>query len=196
MAIFFRTVIYCVIVRVQKPIEFINKCNCIVDYSDLEKAILWYTNKPVARLKTIYLHGRYPAVSIHKEKIHVHRLLMMYWEQRKLRSEEYVHHKDGNKLNALRENLEILYVSEHQSLHNKGKKLTESHKNKISNANRKRKGMKYKKRRNIPLDELRILLDKGWSVNKIAKHFNVDWSTIRNRIYENPELLEGENETD
>src|SRR5690606_22109867 len=180
--------------RVQKQIEFINKCNCIVDYSDLEKAILWYTNKPVARLKTIYLQGQYPAVSIHKEKIHVHRLLMMYWEQRKLRSEEHVHHKDGNRLNALRENLEILDASEHLSLHNKGKKLTKSHKNKISNANRKRKGMKLKKRRNIPLDELRMLLDKGWSVNKIAKHFNVDWSTIRNRIHENPELLKGVND--
>lgn len=30
------------IVKFQKKIEFINDCNCIVDYEELEKAMLWY----------------------------------------------------------------------------------------------------------------------------------------------------------
>lgn len=179
------------IVTYQKPIEFVNNCGCIVDYDELEKAILWYSEKPVTRLKTIYMHGRYPAVSIHEEKIHVHRLLTMYWEDRTLPREEQVHHKDENKLNALRENLEVIYEGEHQSLHNKGRKFSDEHRRKIAIANKNRKGLKMKKQHNIPVGELKTQLQNGKSINWIAKHYGVDWSTIKNRINENPELLEG-----
>jgi len=177
------------IVKEQKPITIINKCNCIVNEDELKKAILWFTKKPVSSVKTIYLYGKYPAVSIYEKKIHIHRLLMMYWLQRDLDFSEYVHHKDGNPLNNEKENLEIIPASKHQSLHNKGKRLSKEHRQKISEANRRRKGMKMKKRRDIPLDKLKDLLLEGWSVNRIAKYFGVDWSTIKNRIYENPELL-------
>lgn len=60
--------------KIQKKIEFDNECKCLVDYSELEKAILWYQKKPSLSKKKIYLHGRYPAVSIHNEKIHVRRV--------------------------------------------------------------------------------------------------------------------------
>lgn len=30
----------------------------------------------------------------------------------------------------------------------------------------------------------------GYSINKIAKIYGCDWSTVKQRIYENPELLE------
>ena len=43
------------IVKFQKKIEFINDCNCIVDYEELEKAMLWYQDKPTSRLKHIYM---------------------------------------------------------------------------------------------------------------------------------------------
>lgn len=39
------------IVKHQKPIEFVNDCDCLVDYKELEKAIIWYSKKPVVRLK-------------------------------------------------------------------------------------------------------------------------------------------------
>lgn len=64
------------IIKEQKKIEFINDCNCIVDYDELRKAIIWYQNKPTARIKHIYIHQKYPAVSIHNKKIHIHRLLI------------------------------------------------------------------------------------------------------------------------
>lgn len=64
--------VICLIVKEQKKLEFINDCHCIVDYAELEKAINWYSDKPTARLKHIYMHGNYPAVSIYKEKIHIH----------------------------------------------------------------------------------------------------------------------------
>ena len=177
------------IIKIQKKIEFLNDCNCLVNYKLLEKAIKWYSNKPVARIKHIYLYGKYPAVSIYEQKIHIHRLLIMYFTKRDLESNIYVHHIDGNPLNNLEINLEIMEASKHQSLSNKGKQLSGSHKNKIGEANKKRVGTKYKERVHIPISELKELLNKKISINKIAKHFNCDWSTIKNRIYENPELL-------
>ncbi len=109
------------IVKKQKPIKFINKCNCSVNFEELEKAIIWFSDKPTAQTKSIFLHGRYPAVSIYDRKIHVHRLLMMYWLNKDLDTKEYVHHLDGNPLNALRINLCLMSASEHQSKTNKGR---------------------------------------------------------------------------
>ena len=178
------------IVKHQKPIEFVNDCDCLVDYKELEKAIIWYSKKPVVRLKQIYMFGRYPAVSIHHEKIHVHRLLMMYWKKRKLKTKEHVHHKDGNRLNALKENLEIKDASVHLSHHNKGRKFSEEHKNKIALANEKRKGVKQKRTINIPENELKSFLENGYSIKDISQLYGCSWSTVRRRIYENKELLE------
>lgn len=134
------------IVKEQKQIQFINDCNCIVDYNELEKAILWFQEKPTCRLKHIYIHMKYPCVSIHKAKIHIHRLLMMYWNGvRTLDTKIYVHHINSNKLDCSRTNLIFITDKEHQSLHNKGKKLSDVHKAKIAENNRKRKGVKYTK---------------------------------------------------
>lgn len=52
------------------------------------------------------------------------------------------------------------------------------------------KGLKMKKRISIPLEELKTFLVEGKTINWIASHYGCDWSTIRNRIYEHPELLE------
>lgn len=177
------------IVNKQKPIRIINNCKCIVDYDELRKSILWYTDKPVARIKTIYLYGNYPAVSVYEEKIHVHRLLMMYWMKKKLKFNEHVHHKDHDKLNCSKDNLFIIEASKHLSMHNEGKKLSPDHRQKISKANRLRKGIKKKKRYNLPIREIASFLQKDKSINWIANHYGVDWSTIKSRIHDNPELL-------
>lgn len=50
--------------KIQKKIEFDNECKCLVDYSELEKAILWYQKKPSLSKKKIYLHGHYPTGAI------------------------------------------------------------------------------------------------------------------------------------
>jgi len=115
------------IVKKQKPIEFVNQCDCQVDCRELEQSIKWFSRKPTARLKTIYLYGDYPAVSIYEQKIHVHRLLMMYWLKRDLDRREYVHHRDGNKLNALKANLGIVSAGEHQRDTNIGRQQTSEH---------------------------------------------------------------------
>ena len=79
------------------------------------------------------------------KKIHIHRLLMMYKLQSDINENLYVHHKDGNKLNAQLYNLELIDSKKHQSIHNKNKKLSAKHRRKISEANKKRKGIKIKK---------------------------------------------------
>lgn len=56
-----------------------------------------------------------------------------------LDSNQYVHHKDGNKLNATLSNLEILELTQHQSLHNKGKVLSGEHRKKNCVSQQKKK---------------------------------------------------------
>ena len=113
------------IVKKQEPINFINDCDAIVDYKELENAILWYSDSPAISVKHIYMFGKYPAVSIGKDKIHIHRLLMMYWLDSKIPSEFSVHHIDENRLNASKNNLSVVLNSVHSSKHNKGKKITQ-----------------------------------------------------------------------
>lgn len=114
-------------ITTQKRIEFNSPVEVLYDPSELRKAILWYTNKPTARLKHVFLYGKYYAVSIYDQKIHIHRLLMMYWLKRELQTNEYVHHKNENKFNNRKENLEVLPASVHQSITNKGRKQSPEH---------------------------------------------------------------------
>jgi hypothetical protein len=185
------------IVNKQKEIEFINDCGIIVDYSILAKAIYWYSSKPTTRIKHIYLHGKYPAVSIYKEKIHIHRLIGMYINKRKLKRDEYIHHKDENRLNSEISNLVLMKNIEHQSLHNKGKLVGEKQREGIIKFNKTRKNIRQKLHRpNITYKKVNELLNKGYSINKIANKLGVDWSTIKARINDinnNPELLRANN---
>lgn len=176
------------IVKEKKDIIFRNDCKATFDENVLRNAICWYSSKPVCKIKHIFLYGKYPAVSIYDKKIHIHRLLKMYEVGTDIDSNQYIHHKDGDKLNALLDNLEIIDSHKHQSIHNKNKTLSEEHRKKISLANKKRKGIKMKKR--VRMDDLKKLLDSGYSINRISKIYGCDWSTVKNRIHENPELWE------
>ncbi len=178
-------------VKKQRPIVFTNKCGCDVNEDWLSNAMIWYAEGyPQCSKKNIFMHGRYPAVSIFGKKIHVHRLMMMHATRGRLANSVCCHHKDGDRLNARYDNLELMDASSHCSRHNKGKTLSEEHRAKISEANRKRKGIKIKKRVDIPYIKLKALLNQGKSINYCAKFFECDWSTVKSRVHENPELLE------
>ena len=182
------------IVKAQKRIEFINDCNAIVDYKDLEQAIYWYSNKPVSRIKHIYLHGSYPAISIYREKIHIHRLLMMFWLGIKLPREFSVHHINENKLDSSKENLCVILNSTHAKKHNIGKEISDKMKQRLIEFNHSRKNTKQPYHRpDINCAKVKELYDIGYSVNKIAKELKCDWSTVKARLnecFDNPELLE------
>lgn len=110
------------IVKTQKPLMLKNNCGAIYKEWQLEQAILWYSQtKPVCRVKTIFLHGRYPAVSIQGPKIHIHRLLMSWHLKRRLKSSENVHHVNENKMDSRLSNLRVIPAGQHQAEHLKGK---------------------------------------------------------------------------
>lgn len=180
-------------VKIQKEIRFENDCNAIVDYDELRKAIKWYSDKPQQAIKHIYIHGKYPAVSIFGEKIHVHRLLMMYWLNSEIPSEYCVHHINENRLDSRKENLTLLLNSVHVSLHNKGTQPSEKAVRHIISMNKNRKGKRQPyKRKDISKEKVAEMLKDGYSINKIANEFECDWGTIKARvkdIHENPELL-------
>lgn len=181
-------------VKEQKKISFINDCNAIVDLVELENAILWYTKRPAVSKKHIYIHGEYPAVSIGKEKIHVHRLLMMYWLNTIIPREFSVHHVNGNKLDSRKENLSVVLGTTHTSKHNKGKQVSENVRNRLIEFNHKRKDTRQPHHRpDVSYSDVKKLLDRGYSLNKISKELGCDWSTVKarvNDIFDNPELLE------
>lgn len=173
----------------QRPIRLVNDCEALYDDQVLKDAILNYADRPVTQHKKVFMSARYPAVAIHYEKVHIHRLIWMsvYGE---IPEGYFVHHINHNKLDARVGNLRLMLARDHQSYHNKGKKLTKEHRALLSESNRKRTGMVMKKRVDVDMQELYSLLESGCTLNTAAKHFGCDWTTIRNRIRQNPELLE------
>ena len=117
----------------QKTICFVNKTDCIVDLNLLERACVWFSDKPLVSKKSIFMYGKYPAVAIYKNKIHIHRLMMSFVLGRHLGTNEYVHHKNGNRLDCRLDNLQLIDVFTHQSMHNKGKKYQSGTKNEYDN---------------------------------------------------------------
>lgn len=181
-------------VKDQKSIEFINDCGAVVDYVELRNAVLWYSDKPQKSKKHIFMHGNYPAVSICKKKIHIHRLLMMYWMKSSIPTEYSVHHINENRMDARKENLVIMLNSVHNSMHNKGVKPSQIAIEKLVEFNHSRKGTKQRKRRSdVSAEKVCEMIKLGYSINKISIELGCDWSTVKARqkdIHDNSELLE------
>jgi len=172
----------------QEKLIFNNTCGCLFEAAVLERAMLWWSSgRVLMKNRKIYMHGNYPAVSIFDEKLHIHRLIYCYKNRKKLLRSIHVHHKDDNKLNTLTDNLEEIKDSIHMSHHNKGKVLSKDHKDKISLANRRRKGIKMKSK--YPMPDLADYVNQGLSISAISKIYGCSWDTVKNRIHETPELL-------
>ena len=184
-------------IKIQREVILDNACGAQYDEQELVNAMLWYSDKPIYQKKKVALHGKYPAVSLGKTKIHIHRLLMMYWMDNKKLIGYSVHHLDEDRLNATQDNLILFPSKSHASFHNKGKRLSESHKSKISMRNHERKGKRhsYVKKDITPqmVYEMKI---SGLSFNKISSDLNLDWGCVKQRyddfIHDNPVLLESQ----
>lgn len=168
---------------IQKKILFDNTCGCVVNHDVLEKALIWYSKLNTLKSpRKIFMYGNYPAVSSYDSKIHVHRIIMCYVSGFILPNDMYVHHKDGNKFNSSIDNLEIMEMSKHQSIHNIGKTLSDSQKKLISDANRRRKGISTAPRTDIPISKVKSMFENGNTIAEISRYFYCGWSTIKKII--------------
>ena len=66
--------------------------------------------------------------------------------------------------------------SAHNKNHNEGRVFTKNHKRKISEANKRRKGMKFKKTHNIPISELKDKLRANILQNIVIGLLHIDES--------------------
>jgi hypothetical protein len=91
----------------------------------LSMAIIWKSKEININTKNIHkimMSGKYPRVAVGNNHFHVHRLLMMFILKRNLLRNEFIHHKNGNKLDSRINNLELITSENHNKLHFKGKK--------------------------------------------------------------------------
>ena len=182
-----------IMVKTQRPIKFIIYCGAIVDINLLEQAILWYANAPTTSIKHIFKHGRYAAVSIFKEKIHIHRLIGLFIAKSK-KCADHFHHKNGDKMDNRVDNIERINPSIHISKHQKGRKICASQRAGILRFNHSRKGTRTKPHRPEVTPQMVFdLHSQGLSFNQISLKLNIDWGCVKKRyedfIHDNPELL-------
>ena len=177
----------------QKDIRIINSCNAIYDEDLLKKAILWYSTAPVKQSKKVFLYGNYAAIAIGKDKIHIHRLIGLYFLGLR-KCNRHFHHINGNKMDNKAGNIACIEPRIHLSRHNKGRKPSTNTIRSTIEANRRRKGCRTRPHRaDVTPEQVYEMRVAGLSFNQISQHFRLDWGCVKQRyedfIHDTPELL-------
>ena len=149
-------------------IEFKNTCGCTVDYDLLSKAIHYAfphfkKNKSQKRSITVYGRRRQPAIYMKRKKYPVSRLIAQFLWPEAMNDNNVVHHKDGNPLNNLTENLKIVSQSEHSKHHHTGLRRSPD---------------------NSEKGKVIILHQNGYTLQQIADIYKCGGTTIHNRLKE------------
>jgi hypothetical protein len=110
-----------------------------------------------------------------------HRKIMEDYLGRKLKRNEVVHHKDGNKNNNKLDNLEVMSLSKHSKMHQSGVKRSIETKKKISEANRNRI---YNNRNKTEQDIINIVLKykEKHNFRYVDRYFGFSNKTTRDII--------------
>lgn len=114
--------------------------------------------------------NRYKAIKINGKKIDEHRYIMEQHLGRKLRSDEVVHHKNGDKRDNRIENLELMDLAEHSREHQIGNHCPKHTLRKLSVEDVNYIRNNYKPN------------DSKFGARALGRLFNVDNKTILNII--------------
>ena len=136
--------------------KFDNECNCVVDFSVLENAIIEECKrrniKPKEKYK-IYDYRGYAGISLKHDKVSVHRIIGKYMVGFDFGSEIHVHHIDM-----------VQYVSEN---HLKG--FGDRMKNIVS-------------RNDVTKEKVAELRSNGFTISEIAKELKCGINTVNRRL--------------
>lgn len=111
----------------------------------------------------------YLTICLANKKYYIHRLIMEEHLGRKLKSDEQVHHINGNKLDNRIENLQVIKRGEHQKIHSKNNSFGKDRKG-ISPINKTKDGIQM---------EIKELRKKGYYLKDICKIVNISYPTVQ-----------------
>ena len=160
--------------------RFINDCNCIVDYSILEKAITdecKRRNVVPKEVYKIYLWRGYPGISIKHDKVSIHRIIGKYMVGYDLPSNIVVHHIDGNKLNNKISNLQVMKSELHTKEHNIVQYVSTDY---MSGYGNRMKNIIS--RTDVTREKVVELRKRGFTISGIAKELHCGYNTVCRRL--------------
>lgn len=160
--------------------KFDNECNCVVDFSVLENAIIEECKrrniKPKEKYK-IYDYRGYAGISLKHDKVSVHRIIGKYMVGFDFGSEIHVHHIDRNRFNNKISNLQVIRKELHTKEHNIVQYVSENH---LKGFGDRMKNIVS--RNDVTKEKVAELRSNGFTISEIAKELKCGINTVNRRL--------------